>query len=317
MHPRWALLPSFVRAARPVAHGMIALPLLWGQALALLAGGRFEWSAFVAIHLFGMLCQIYILYLNDVADEAVDRETQGTWLSGGSRVIPQGGLNGAQLFRAALLALSGMIAVSLVSAFALDRPWMVALCALAAIAGWTYSLAPLRSSYRGSGEIHQALSCGVLLPLIAFYLQCGTLTGFPWALLIPMALLYYAGNLVTALPDVVADRRGGKLSFPVRHGEARAVRRIAWLLLPAYLTAIALSREWVSLFWMVVLVSGPALAILAVAAPTIRNASRITENPAACLRFATLTSASQAWMLTAWTSVLFWHALHPQPALQS
>ena len=316
MRPARTTLRSFVRAARPLAHGMIALPLLWGQVVALLVSGRFEWSAFVAIHLFGVFCQIYILYLNDYADEAVDRKTSGTWLSGGSRVIPEGGLSGAQLFQAAFVALAGIVLLSLFCAAYLDRPWMLPLCALAAVAGWTYSLAPLKSSYRGTGEIHQALSCGVLLPLIAFYLQYGSLAPFPWPLLIPVYVIFYAGNLVTALPDVDADRRGGKLSFPVRHGEPRTVRLIGFLLLLAYLSAIALSRDWVSPFCMVVLVSGPALVLLALVAPTIRDPTRVTESMAGRLRFASITTASQAWMLTAWTCVLLWHGLQPQPALQ-
>lgn len=307
---RTTALRSFVRAARPLAHGMIALPLLWGQAVALLVSGRFEWSEFVAIHLFGVFCQIYILYLNDYADEAVDREADGTWLSGGSRVIPEGGLSGPQLFRAAFVALTGMALVSLVCAGLFDRPWMLLLCALAAAAGWTYSLAPLKSSYRGTGEIHQALSCGVLLPIIAFYLQCGSLARFPWLLLIPMGLIFFAGNLVTALPDVAADRRGGKLSFPVRHGEPATVRLVGLVLLVAYLSAIALSRPWVSSFCMAALVSGPALAVLAFIGPTILTPARVMENMASRMRFATIASASQAWMLTAWTCVLFWQGLH-------
>lgn len=311
-------LAQFVRAARPLAHGMIALPLLWGQAMALVLTGRFDWSAFFAIHLFGLFCQIYILYLNDYADEAVDREAEGTWLSGGSRVIPDGGLSGSQLFSAALFALAGMILVSAFCAAWLQRPWMLALCVLAAAAGWTYSLAPLKSSYRGTGAMHQALSCGVLLPLIAFYLQSGSLTLIPWALLIPLCLIFYAGSLVTALPDVAADRRGGKLSFPVRHGESRTLRLVAFTLSLAYLSAMVLSHHWVSYQWMGVLVTGPALALLLLIGPTIWNPTHVMNNRPGLLRFAAITSASQVWMLTAWTSILFWHGLQPHsPALQS
>lgn len=310
-------LQSWVRAARPVGHGMIALPLLWGQAVALLVSGRFEWAAFVAIHGFGVFCQIYILYLNDVADEAVDRQNAGTWLSGGSRVIPDGSLSGAQLFRAASVALFGMVLVSLYGAITLDRPWMLALCGLAAAAGWTYSLAPLKSSYRGTGEIHQALSCGVLLPLIAYYLQCGSLAAFPWPLLIPMALIFGAGNIVTALPDVAGDRRGSKLTFPVRYGESAAVRWVGFLLAGAYLLSAALSGRWVSTWGMVALVSGPSLALLALAGPTFMNPARLAESMASTLRFASIISASQAWMLLAWTGTLFWHGLQRPTPMQS
>ena len=302
------VLGSFVRAARVPAHGMIALPLLWGQAVALVVTGRFEWGWFAVIHLFGALCQIYILYLNDVADEAIDRDTRGTWLSGGSRVIPEGRLSGRQLRHGAVVALAGMGLVSLAVA-SFDRPWMLLLFALAAGAGWTYSLAPIRSSYRGTGDLHQALSCGVLLPLLAFYLQSGSLAGFPWTLLLPMCLIFFAGGLVTALPDVEADRRGGKRTFPVRHGERRAACVAAWLMVLACLLAPALSDRWLSWHRMVLLVSGPALILLALVIPTIRTTREETGSMADRMRFASIATASQAWMLTAWTGALLWDGL--------
>ncbi|MGQ0530653.1 MAG: prenyltransferase [Panacagrimonas sp.] len=295
---------------------MIAMPLLWGQALALLVGNHFEWSAFIAVHLFGLLCQVYILYLNDVADEDVDRAGTGTWLSGGSGVIARGLLNGAQLFRAALLALAGMALVSLVCAVVLDRPWMLLLSTLAAVAGWTYSLAPLKSSYRGGGGLHQALSCGVLLPLIAFYLQAGSLAAFPWLLLLPFSLIFYAAHLVTALPDMTADRGAGKRSFPVRHGEPATVRCVVLVLCVAYASAVPLSAVWLANLWTLAAVSGLAFAILLITAPSVHNPARIAENAGERMRFASAVSASQAWMLVAWTGVLFWHGLHRHPPLQ-
>ncbi|MGB1582129.1 MAG: prenyltransferase, partial [Nevskiales bacterium] len=200
---------------------MIAIPLLFGQALALVAGESFNWQWFALIHVFGLLCQIYILYLNDYADEALDRINQSYWLSGGSRVIPEGHLTGQQLYAASFIALGGLLVLSAVG-YTLGRGWMPALTGLALVLGWSYSLAPIKASYRGYGELHQAFSCAVFLPVMGFYLQVGSLVAFPWALLLPLVLIFFAANIITALADATSDKLGGKQTYPVRHGDARA-----------------------------------------------------------------------------------------------
>ena len=77
---------------------MISIPLLAGQALAFRIHGVFDWSWFFHLELYGILFQIYVLYINDYADEELDRDNHTYWLSGGSRVIPQGKLSGQALW---------------------------------------------------------------------------------------------------------------------------------------------------------------------------------------------------------------------------
>lgn len=275
---------------------MIALPLLWGQAMALHAGAAFSWGGLWMGLAFGAACQVYALYLNDHADEGLDRNQQAYFLSGGSRVIPDGQLTAAQLFRGAQVALLSMAVLAAISALH-GRPAMLLLFGLAAGAGWSYSLPPWPASYRGLGEWHQGLSCGLLLPLTGYYLQSGTLGTFPWLAALPLFLLFAAGNIVTALPDRESDAAGGKRTHPVRHGASRSRCHAMALLLLSCVSAVALAAGPVGIGRMFAVVLPAALALLVLALPA---------GPVSPVRrFVGVLTASQAWMLSAWTILLF------------
>ena len=68
------MLKAWIQAARPAADGMIFIPLLAGQALAFRIHGVFDWSWFFHPELYGILYQIYVLYINDYADEELDHD---------------------------------------------------------------------------------------------------------------------------------------------------------------------------------------------------------------------------------------------------
>lgn len=301
-------MTAWITAARPVAHGMIALPLLWGQALAWVATQQFDWLWFLIIQLFGAGCQIYCLYLNDYADEATDRLNRSYWLSGGSRVIPNGQLSGRQLYRASFVVLVGLLALSGL-AYQLERSVMPALTLLAVGLGWSYSLPPLQSSYRGYGEFHQAISCGVVLPVMAFYLQSGSLAAFPWLLLFPVALLFFAGNIVTSLPDLVSDKRSNKRSYPVRHGYERAHKDAIAVLFIAYTLGFVVNQPWASYWLSNLTIFGPALLLLVNAQRIVLTEPEPVKTNPNLKRFILLLSLSQAWVMALWTGWLYWHGI--------
>ena len=224
------MLKSWIQAARPAAHGMIFIPLLAGQALAFRTHGVFDWNWVFHLVLYGILYQIYVLYINDYADEELDRDNHTYWLSGGSRVIPQGKLSGQALWIGSWVILCFLLAQALYWGVALKRPGMPLLMIGAVGLGWAYSLPPLRLSCRGHGEILQGVGCGVLLPLTGFYTQVGSLESFPWMAWAPLFLIFYVGNIITALPDYPADLAGNKRTYPVRFGQRRSRGHILALL---------------------------------------------------------------------------------------
>ncbi|MCA9655809.1 MAG: prenyltransferase [Myxococcales bacterium] len=216
-------LRAWIQASRPLAQANIAIPLLLGEMVAFADGLRLDLGLLVVAHLFGVLDQLFIVWTNDVADEQADAANEApTLLSGGSRVLQQGRLSARQLSRAAIAAALALLVLCLYAAVAMDRPAMPLAWALAVVLAWAYSFPPARLSYRSLGTATQAFGVMVALPLLGFYLQMGTIRGFPWEALVPFALLGVAGNIVTALPDAEADAAVGKQTWPVLYGVPRA-----------------------------------------------------------------------------------------------
>lgn len=300
-------LSAWWQAARPPAFGMILLPLFWGQAMALMYTQQFEWSWFWTIALFGAANQVHILYLNDYADEAVDQINQNYWLSGGSRVIPEGQLSGQQLFHASFIALAIMLLLGIVATF-FDRGWLLPLAVAAGLLGWSYSLKPFQSSYRGWGEIHQAVCCGLLLPISGYYIQAGSLSAFPWLATVPLMMIFFAGNIITALHDTDADRQGGKRTFPVRYGEPAARKTALALLSVAYLCGWVVAATIGKNALLASVIFLPGMGLAAHCMYTGLLASADSSDHQLCKRFVLLTTASQAWVLSGWVGSIFWLA---------
>lgn len=296
------LFRAWVQAARPLAQVNIALPLLYGQALAFATHGTFRWKLFLCVHLFGLLDHLVIVFANDAADWQSDvRNATFNRFSGGSRVVPEGKLTPFALAQAALVTALAMGTLSAYLVFYEGRAFMVVIAAIALHLLWMYSFPPFRLSYRGHGEILQGLGLGVLLPVAGHYVQANTLDGLSIAGLLPAFLLGYAGNVVTALPDTPSDRATGKRSFPVRRGE-RAARRTAVALVIAAGVATPLAVPGSSkLGWAFTLI-----LLLGVLAPSFRRLSSAdSDHHEECERFVLWTGGAIQAALLAWTLALF------------
>ena len=300
------MLKAWVQAARPASHGMIFIPLLAGQALAFRIHGIFDWSWFFHLELYGILFQIYVLYINDYADEELDRDNHTYWLSGGSRVIPQGKLSGQALWIGSWVILGLLLAQALYWGGSLQRPGMLLLMVGAVGIGGAYSLPPSRLSCRGHGEILQGVGCGVLLPLTGFYTQVGSLESFPWMAGVPLFLIFYAGNIITALPDYPADLAGNKRTYPVRLGQRRSRGHILALLFCAFILISWFTPNLTNPVSLFALAQAPSLLILLIVKRKGWFERGDIENTDECRKFVLWTTLSQVWLLLAWITSLFW-----------
>ncbi|MCU0681794.1 MAG: prenyltransferase [Polyangiaceae bacterium] len=210
---------AWLRASRLPSQSYIALPLLLGQAFAAVRGHPFRLDTLVAVQLFGLFDQLYIVWANDYADQETDRKNRTpTLFSGGSRVLVEGSLTPADLLGAATLAASLALGVSSYLALVEGR-WLLVPLALTALGLlWAYSFPPLRLSYRGGGELLQTLGTAFVLPLYGYYALAGTLAGFPWLALAVLWPTQLACALATSMPDEPSDRESGKRTTSVRFG---------------------------------------------------------------------------------------------------
>ena len=293
-------LAAWVQAARPLAQINIVVPLLFGQALAFAALGRFGFGLMYLAGCFGLLVQLVIVFVNDLSDHETDRHNvTHARASGGSRVLPQGKLSPAKLRGGAKAALLSLAVFSVGLALA-GRPWMPVFAAAAVLLVWAHDHPPLRLAYRGHGELVQGLGTGVVLPLAGYYVQAGTLAGFQVWALIPLLLLGYTGNILSALPDVPSDRAADKRTYPVRRGQWLARRHALELL------AIAAAMSgWVLPglpFWAVVVLAVPVLAVAAMAVPLLGSAD--AENRAECERFVLTVAGACHLLVLLWAAAL-------------
>jgi 1,4-dihydroxy-2-naphthoate polyprenyltransferase len=303
-------LRAWVQASRPLAQVNIAVPLLLGEMLASVNGLRLDLPLLVVAHAFGVLAQLFIVWSNDVADEAGDRANAApTPFSGGSRVLPEGKLEPRALARAAAGAALAMLAVSVYAAVALDRPAMPLAWALVVALAWAYSFPPLRLSHGAAGAAAQALGVMAVLPLLGFYLQHGDLRAFPWPALVPCVLLGLASHITTALPDQPADAAVGKATWVVVHGPRRAGMHALQLAALGTLATPLVLPDLPQLGWAAIEVV-PVLLLLV----NRRGLDRAAVDPReglprrACMRFVILNGAAINLTLLGWIVAL---ALRP------
>lgn len=297
-----APVKAWLQAARPPAQANIAVPLLFGQALAYAQAGAFSWKRFALVHVYGLFVHLFIVFANDAADWRADlgNKTYNVF-SGGSRVVPEGKLTPRQLANGAMLMALGIGAIGAVAGFIERLPFAVVLAALPLGILWAYSFPPFRLSYRGNGEVLQALGVGVVLPLTAFYYQAGTFAPLHLASIVPTALLGYAGNVTTALPDTPADRKARKRTLAVVLGER-----------PARITAIGVTAAALLLGFMALPGKAPWIAAVAALAPAVALGLAVPLVPhanasarSACLRFVVLVAGAGSLAQLGWTAAAF------------
>ena len=213
---------AWLQSARIPSQLYLALSIAVGWRLAAAAGHAPDATLLLLLHAYGVAQQLFIVWANDVADQATDRaNATATPFSGGSRVLVAGKLSAAALttaYRAA--AASAMLFTVLLALHTRSPlPPLFGLAGLALLQA--YSFAPLRLSYRGGGAWLQVAGLGLHLPLFALSL-CGA--PFHAGTLLPVALLLpaqFGCAIATTLPDEPSDRATGKHSFTVANGANR------------------------------------------------------------------------------------------------
>lgn len=252
----------WIYALKPASWPKLLVPTLLGQALGVTVVAGFSWMACALGVAFTLALGAAIVWLNDWADQPVDRIKRAMFPTGGSpKTIPDGILSARAVGLAGALAAGLALALAGLGGHLLGRPWL-GLAALLCLACFVaYSLPPLRLNYRGGGEALEALGVGLLLPGFQAYLQAGETWGAVYPYLVGHGLLALASALASGLSDEDSDRGGGKRTFTTSWGNARvrrAVQRCVSLAALAWLVA-ALAQptqaRWPGLLAAVVLLA--------------------------------------------------------------
>lgn len=218
---------AFIRLTRPFfLLGGVLLNLL-GTSIAISAGGAFDLASLLLGQLLVTSIQLMVHYSNEYYDREVDQASAGnrTWFSGGSGVLPDGGLTPLVALHAAQVC-AGISFVTLVLV-SIRTPVMSVIGVLVLFAAWFYSAPPLRLVSTGWGEFTASIIVAFFVPLTGWVLQSG-LSSLPLSFLVLCLtlVLIHMGMLITfELPDVESDAAFGKRTLTVRLG----LERVAWL----------------------------------------------------------------------------------------
>jgi 1,4-dihydroxy-2-naphthoate octaprenyltransferase len=167
-----------------------------------------------------LLVHISVNTLNDYFDykSGIDLEVKRTPFSGGSGILPARLLTPASVGRFGLICF--LLAIPIGIYFILLRGWLLlpilvvgALCVLL----YTTHLARWRV-----GEFAAGLGLGTLPVLGAYFVQSGTYTWEAVIAAIPSGILVHNLLFLNEFPDVEADKKGGRKTFPITMGKKRA-----------------------------------------------------------------------------------------------
>ena len=252
----------WVYAAKPASWPKLLVPTLLGQVLGIAAAGSVCWSAVLVGTAFTVLDLLFVVFLNDVGDEGVDRIKREMFPDGCSpKTIPDGILDGRSLLTAGVAA--GLLAVGVAWAAEtwLGRPGLGLAATACLMIFVIYTFPPVRLNYRGGGELLEMFGVGVALPWLHCYLQSGEALPSTLWLLPGFALLCMASAVASGLADEQSDRAGGKTTFVTTFGNARARRAVetlvlagvgAWALGPRVVPGLL--PPWVSFLTLAVVV---------------------------------------------------------------
>ncbi|HWL86569.1 MAG TPA: prenyltransferase [Polyangiaceae bacterium] len=244
-------LRAFIRLGRPQYLFKSALLYSLGATVALIGHHRISIGWYAFGQLFVSCVHLMTHYCNEYFDLEADRANHGrAGVTGGSRVLADGILAPDVSLGAGFILLFVGVALLIGMPSGAAR-WM---CCAILVLGWFYTAPPFKFNHRSMGELCSMVVIDVLCPVLAFYLQAGTVDSLLLMVLLPNCIVQYSYMMMMNLFDYEGDRAAGKRTLVVALGPATAARMYVFSHLLAYASVIAL--WWAGLPGSVVLTIG-------------------------------------------------------------
>ena len=195
-------------------------PVLLGTALAIEETG-IHWGLFLAMLIASLLIQAATNMFNEYYDFKRGLDNENSVGIGGA--IVRHGIKPKTVLSLAF-GLYG-IAVLLGVYICMNTSWWVAVVGLISLAaGYLYTGGPLPIAYTPFGEIVAGFFMGVLIILISFYIQTGTVTATSVLVSVPSFLLVGAILLANNIRDLDGDKEFGRKTLAILLGRKGAIR---------------------------------------------------------------------------------------------
>lgn len=211
-------------------------PVLLGTALAIEKSG-IHWGLFLAMLLASLLIQAATNMFNEYYDfkRGLDNENS---IGIGGAIVRHGIKPGTVLALAfGLYGISVLLGVYI----CMNTSWWVAAVGVISLAaGYLYTGGPLPIAYTPFGELVAGFFMGILIILISFYIQTGTVTLTSVLVSMPSFLLVGAILLANNIRDLDGDKEFGRRTLAILLGRNGAIKLLAGMFFVSYLWVIGL-----------------------------------------------------------------------------
>lgn len=233
---------EWVAGARPRTLPAAATPVIVGSGAAAHVDAFALLPALLALGV-ALALQVGVNYANDYSDGI-----RGTDLDrvGPMRLTASGAARAGEVRAAAFVAFGVAAVLGLVLCAVSGHWWLIAVGAVAILAGWYYTGGRNPYGYKGLGEVGVFVFFGLVATVGTTYTQAGVV---PWPSVVgavAVGLLACAILMVNNLRDIPTDVVAGKRTLAVRLGDWRARRAyVAMIWLPLALGLVcAFASPW-------------------------------------------------------------------------
>lgn len=211
-------------------------PVFLGTMIAL-THGKLHFPLFFAMLIASLFIQMATNMFNEYYDFKRGLDNENSVGIGGTIVR-----NGVQPKTVLTIALT-LYAVSVLIGIyiCMQTSWMLALVgAISMLIGYLYTGGPLPIAYTPFGELVSGVVMGMLLILIAFYIQTGEVTTDAVLISIPSMLLVAAIMMANNIRDLEGDKEGGRKTLAILVGRSNAITILASFFIVSYCWIIIL-----------------------------------------------------------------------------
>jgi 1,4-dihydroxy-2-naphthoate polyprenyltransferase len=136
--------------------------------------------------------------------------------------------------------------------------WLAAVGLVCMAVGYLYTGGPVPIAYTPFGELVSGFFMGMLIILISYYIQTGTVDGYSILVSIPSFILVGAIMLSNNIRDLDGDKENGRKTLAILIGRKNAVTLLAGMFIVSYIWVfILISLQLVSPWLAIILISLP------------------------------------------------------------
>ncbi|MFF2449180.1 1,4-dihydroxy-2-naphthoate polyprenyltransferase [Neobacillus sp. NPDC058068] len=235
------------------------VPVLLGTALAL-RNGKIHFGLFLAMLIASLLIQAATNMFNEYFDFKRGLDTEHSVGIGGT--IVRDGIKPKTVINLAF----GFYGIALLLGIYIcaNSSWWLAIVGLVCMAvGYFYTGGPFPIAYTPFGEIFSGFFMGMLIILISFFIQTGTVERSSILVSVPSMILVGMIMLSNNIRDLDGDKENGRKTVAILLGKKKAINLLALMFIISYLWVLALIISGVIPVWTAIVILSAPKAIKA------------------------------------------------------